>query len=338
MSPSRCSPVSNYEAEAQQWAEELLGAPVRLAPLLGGANNHLFRCFGPAGDLVIKRYRDQNFGAEVSRRQAEVAFLNHAAVYAPGFVPRLLAVHEHSDMIAMSVVEGDPYQEGTTVTESDVQSAIDFYRKLNRDRDAVIRYPVAAREGYRSISDHLLHVEQRVSALSVGHLPAEIRRSADVAIDEVRRRFEASRSAILQAVAAGEVTDELPPDYLQLSPGDFGFHNAIRVEGKPVFIDFEYAGLDDPAKTLADFFLQPKISVDSSFFKRAVLSIAIALPADALKARSRVLGRLLSVKWLAIILAPLEDARYASFRARHGAGASAELSRRLNLVSRQTLY
>ena len=124
MSPSWFSPVLNYEAEARQWAEELLGAPVRLAPLSGGANNHLFRCRGPAGDLVIKRYREQNFGAEVSRRQAEVAFLNHAGVYAPEFVPRLLAAHEHSDMIAMSAVEGDPYQEGTPITKSDVQAAI----------------------------------------------------------------------------------------------------------------------------------------------------------------------------------------------------------------------
>ena len=178
MSPSRCSPVSNYEAEARQWAEELLGAPVRLAPLSGGANNHLFRCRGPAGDLVIKRYREENVGAEVSRRQAEVAFLNHASIYAAEFVPRLLAVHEHSDMIAMSVVEGDPYEEGVVIPESHVQSAIDFYRKLNVDRDAVTRYPFAAREGYHSISDHLRHVEQRVSALCVGHLPAEIRRSS----------------------------------------------------------------------------------------------------------------------------------------------------------------
>ena len=315
-----------------------MGTPVTLASLSGGANNYLFRCRGPEGNLVIKRYREQNFGAEVSRRQAEVAFLNHAGVYAPEFVPRLLAVHEHSDMIAMSVVEGDPYQEGAAITESDVQSAIDFYRKLNSDRGAVIRYPVAAREGYHSISDHLRHVEQRVSALSVDHLPADIRRSAEVAIDDVRRRFEASRSAILHAVAAGDVTDELPPAYLQLSPGDFGFHNAIRVEGKPVFIDFEYAGFDDPAKTLADFFLQPKMSVDSSFFKRAVLSMAIALPAAALKARSRVLGQLLSIKWLAIILAPLEEARYAPFSTRYAAEASAELSRRLSLISRQTLF
>ena len=126
MSPSRCSPVSNYEAEAQQWAEELLGAPVRLAPLSGGANNHLFRCRGPAGDLVIKRYREQNLGAEVSRKDAEVTFLKHACQTAPEFVPKLLAVHDHHEMIAISCVNGDAYPAGASVADSDVEAAISF--------------------------------------------------------------------------------------------------------------------------------------------------------------------------------------------------------------------
>ena len=330
--------MSKYEAEVRQWAEELLGAPVRLAPLSGGANNHLFRCRGAEGDLVIKRYREQNFGAEVSRRQAEVAFLNHAGVYAPEFVPRLLAVNEHIDMIAMSVVEGDGYPAGARLADSDIAAAIKFYRQINEDRELVARYPIAAREGYLSISEHLAHIDQRLAALCTDHLPAEIRRAAGSAIDTLQRRFDRAKEFSLRSIATGEVTDQLPSENLQLSPGDFGFHNALRRGGTPVFIDFEYAGSDDPAKTVADFFLQPKVPADSALFEPAAAAMAISLPAVTLKARSRLLGRLLCVKWLAIILSPLDAARYSAFSARYGAEVSVELSRRLIFIWRQTLF
>ena len=39
-----------------------------------------------------------------------------------------------------------------------------------------------------------------------------------------------------------------------LSPSDFGFHNVIVEKDKILrFIDFEYAGWDDPAKMVSDF-------------------------------------------------------------------------------------
>ncbi len=312
--------------------------PANVSPLSGGANNHLFRCHGPGGDLVIKRYREQNFGAEVSRRTAEVAFLRNASIAAPDFVPQLLAVHEHWDMIAMTLVDGDPYETGASIPDADVEAALDFYRKINSDREAVARYPVVAREGYRSISEHIRHVEQRVAALSVAHLPMELRQAGQSSIDEVRRRFEVARDTLMQLLAVGEVADELAAEHLQLSPGDFGFHNAIRVAGKPVFIDFEYAGLDDPAKTLADFFLQPRCPVDRALFDRVAPQISVAMPVDHPVRRTRALGRLLSVKWLTIILAPLDATRYPPFRARYGAEALGELSRRLQRADRLCLF
>jgi len=51
----------------------------------------------------------------------------------------------------------------------------------------------------------------------------------------------------------------LPADETCLSPSDFGFHNAlVDPSGALSFLDFEYAGRDDPAKPVSDFFCQPK--------------------------------------------------------------------------------
>lgn len=326
------------DAKVQRWAQGLLGASARISSLAGGANNHLFLCRSTHGELVIKRYRQQNFGAQVSRRDAEVAFLNHAALAAPEFVPTLLAIHDKEDMIAMSVVNGERYPEGCKIPELHINAAIEFYRKLNNDKVTVRNYPVAAREGYLSISDHLDHVARRIAALSTDHLPNNVRSLAQSAIGTVRRRFETAEKVLLHSIAEGEINDELSPEHVQLSPGDFGFHNALRVGGKPVFIDFEYAGSDDPAKTVADLFLQPKISVEPTSFDRVVTEAAVVMTSAALSTRARLLGRLLSVKWSVIILGPLDAERYPSFCERYGGETLPELSRRLSQVSRYSLF
>jgi len=330
--------VLPLDATVQRWAQDLLGASTSISSLSGGSNNHLFLCRGPHDELVIKRYRQQNFGALVSRRDAEVAFLNHAALAAPEFVPRLLAVHDNEDMIAMSVVNGERYLEGCNIPESHIHAAMDFYRKLNNDKVTVRNYPVAAREGYLSISAHLGHVARRIAALSTEHLPNDVRSLAQSAIGAVRRRFETAEKVLLHSIAAAEINDELSPEHVQLSPGDFGFHNALRVGDKPVFIDFEYAGSDDPAKTVADLFLQPKVSVQSTLFDRVVTEAAVVMTPAALGARVRLLGRLLSTKWSVIILGPLDAERYPSFCERYGGETLPELSRRLNQVSRYSLF
>ena len=330
--------MSVIDSSVYEWARDLLGSQVKVSPLSGGANNHLFSCLSPEGELVIKLYREQNFGAEVSRRQAEVAFLKHASQTAPEFVPQLLAAHESYEMIALSRVDGVTYPAGVSVANPDVEAAIRFYRQLNEDTESVGHYPISAREGYLSISEHLTHIEQRLAALSADHVPADVRRAARTAIDAVKRRFDKAKEVSLRSIATSEVSDQLLPENAQLSPGDFGFHNALRRGSTPIFIDFEYAGVDDPAKTVADFFLQPKVPVDPALFEQVASAMAISMPVGTLKTRSRLLGRLLSIKWLAIILAPLDEARYLPFNARYGVEASAELSRRLSLISRQTLF
>ena len=53
-------------------------------------------------------------------------------------------------------------------------------------------------------------------------------------------------------------SNEIPTNARTLSPSDFGFHNTLRrPDGELAFLDFEYFGWDDPAKTITDFLLHP---------------------------------------------------------------------------------
>ena len=91
-----------------------------------------------------------------------------------------------------------------------------------------------------------------------------------------------------------------------VSPSDFGFHNAIRrPDGTFAFIDFEYAGWDDPAKTVCDVFLQPAIPVPRDDFERFTLrALSWIANREATIARCRGMFPLFAIKWCCIILNP----------------------------------
>jgi hypothetical protein len=330
--------VIDIDPEVVRWASDLLDSSVTVSPLAGGGNNHLFMCSTASRAIVIKRYREQNFGSEFTRREAEIAFLQHAAAVAPRYVPELLATHDSLEMIAMSALDGMPYQPGQIVAADDLHAAVLFYQALNSDVDSIKRYPVTAREGFLSIDEHIRHVEARLSQLSTGHLPAELKAPAQRVLGEVRALSDEFLTTAQGRTSSSALWGDLDPDFTQVSPGDFGFHNAISGTKGPVFIDFEYAGTDDPAKTLADFFLQPSVPVDSGALDRLAIEFAVRIPEDYLKGRARILGRVLSVKWKTIILGPLDPARFPSFHARHKESLAPELLARLRLAERQTLF
>ena len=80
--------------------------------------------------------------------------------------------------------------------------------------------------------------------------------------DEVRRR-------VLDRCQACGISpeEELGPADRVLSPSDFGFHNALLDrQGNVRFFDFEYAGWDDPAKLVCDFFCQVEVPVPRRLF------------------------------------------------------------------------
>jgi hypothetical protein len=89
-----------------------------------------------------------------------------------------------------------------------------------------------------------------------------------------------------------------------VSPSDFGFHNALLEPGGRVrFLDFEYAGWDDPAKLICDFFCQPRVPVPLSYFDAFARGVAESFPQpDEVVRRARLLLPAYRVKWVCIRL------------------------------------
>jgi hypothetical protein len=97
---------------------------------------------------------------------------------------------------------------------------------------------------------------------------------------------------------------ELDHDLRILSPSDFGFHNALRNQGgKIFFLDFEYFGWDDPAKTISDFLLHPAMRLTAPL-KRQFVTAAIqnlSCP-NGFTTRLKALYPLYGLKWCLILL------------------------------------
>jgi hypothetical protein len=132
--------------------------------------------------------------------------------------------------------------------------------------------------------------------------------SADAAsfIAELARFWHQLESSVIEVAQteAIEIDLPLPSEDRCLSPSDFGFHNAIRSEAEGIrFIDFEYAGWDDPAKMVGDFFAQLAVPVPVSFFDEFVESALSAFANRvALRRRAELLRPVYQIKWCCIAL------------------------------------
>ena len=101
-----------------------------------------------------------------------------------------------------------------------------------------------------SIHGHIDTVGKRVSLLQENVADPTVRAFV---YDEILPTWEQAKTPAI-AAARDRYFEELPYEDRCISPSDFGFHNAILGSGETVrFVDFEYAGWDDPAHLVCDF-------------------------------------------------------------------------------------
>lgn len=280
-------------------------APVRLLPLPGGKNNRVFAVtLADGGSLILKSYFSDPRDTR-DRLGAEWAFLRYAWARNVRNVPEPLASEPARHLGLYARLPGVKLSAGGVRPEH-VAAALDFVLAVNAPpRSAAAALPPAS-EACFSTAAHIATVDRRVRALTTLDAEAPMQAEAERFVNEVltptwknvRARVEASASL------TGIPLDEpLAPEATIVSPSDFGFHNALVKSGSVGFLDFEYAGRDDPAKLVCDFFCQPEVPVSQVYFADAVERIVGGLSlADAHRARFAVLLDLYRVKWTCIIL------------------------------------
>lgn len=273
--------------------------PHRLAPIPGGRNNTVWRVEADGEAYLLKKYFWSNDDPR-DRLGQEWAFLDFLQSMPSRKAPLPLAKIPGQRFALLEFMPGKPPEE---ITESDILDAAGFFSDLNSSRDLAAHLPSVSEAAF-SIDAHLAAAARRVDQLARIE-PA----TPDHA--EARAFIGASLQPLWQAIR--ERTEKIPPavrgeilpqSHRCLSPSDFGFHNALRqADGTLRYLDFEYAGWDDPAKTLIDFTNQPdRILPDSLAALFLEKTSALFPEMSALQKRIAILTPVYQLKWACICL------------------------------------
>jgi hypothetical protein len=318
----------------------LPGARV-IQPLPGGRNNKVYRVATATSDVLFKSYFHTTQDPR-DRLAREFDFLNHLARTGSKFSAHPLASLPTEHVALMEFIDGvRPKLE--EVDASHIDQAIAFFFEANRGLDHPETRDIAsASEACFSIAEHLACTEKRISRLDqMGNEDDLDVEAAEFVAKQLLPAWRDVRAAIEAAWPTDEARRaELPPAERCLSPSDFGFHNSLRqADGRLRFLDFEYAGWDDPAKLIADFANQPDMLLDRSLsdrFRRAV--IAAHVNPETLARRVAALEPLYQVKWACICLNDFLEFGRARLQFTEGVGADRQARRRLQLArARQML-
>ena len=279
----------------------------QLTRLEGGANNRVYRLETTSETFLLKWFHT-DVEQDRNRLQHEWEFTRFLWDQGVKQLPRPLAVHREHRLGLWEYIHGRRL-ETREVTVAGVQAAGDFLRDVNqhREEDAAWELPEAS-EGCFVLRDHLQLVEGRVQRLEAelakgaGHLPAE---ALTFMQEQLRPTWDSIQQRVSDEALLGGVSryEELSPSQRVLSPSDFGFHNALREPtGNLRFIDFEYAGWDDPAKLVGDFFCQVAVPVSIDHRDFFVESIEEWLQDPLFRPRMEILFPVYQLKWCCIVL------------------------------------
>jgi hypothetical protein len=297
----------DFAAQAARLSQDAgFPPPAALTPLAGGRNNRVFRVdYGrDHPSAVLKSY----FFAETDSRNrlgAEWDFLQYACRRGIAAAPRPLAAAADEHAALYTYIEGEKLRAGE-VGADEVTAAAAFVTALNAEPRRLLDFKPAS-EACFSLAEHLATVDRRIARLDRidGDAP-HATEAAHFVRAELAPRWRDLRHHILAAAEARaiETSGILPAGERCVSPSDFGFHNAIRRPGGDLaFVDFEYAGSDDPAKLVCDFFCQPDIPAPIALwdlFVDAVIAGCRLDPAD--RQRFALLLGAYRIKWICIIL------------------------------------
>jgi hypothetical protein len=314
-----------------------------LVLLSGSGNNRVFRVESDP-PLLLKAY----FHHPEDRRDrlgTEFAFLSYAWAAGLRTVPKPVAACPEHRLGLYGFLPGRRPLPGE-ISSAAVDQAAALVEGLNapRWRPLAASLPIAS-EACFSLQAHLGAVSRRIERLraitpaSPRHLEART-----FLAEDLEPLWAAVRAAVLKATAniGLALEAELAAADRCLSPSDFGFHNALATEdGRLSFLDFEYAGWDDPAKLVGDFFSQIAVPVPEVFYPAFADRLAASTTNPAWhRRRFDILLPVHRVKWITIFLNDFlpvgaERRRFAIHGEDEDARLATQLAKARKGVSRQ---
>ncbi len=277
----------------------------RIEPLSAGGNNRVFIVHVGVDRLLLKWYFHDASDLR-DRLGVEYAFMKHIWNIGLRCIPQPIGKDDHEHIALYEFVDGTKL-ESKEICRDHLKQAADFLAQLNSNKSRTLGFglPIAS-EACFSVIAHLDMVSARLGRLQDISKELEVNIKASEFINVLNKFWSAKRDEILQKSKSIGLDPnlELPSNERFLSPSDFGFHNALyRPNGELCYSDFEYAGWDDPAKAIGDFFSHPGVPVKHEYFDWFISKVLNSYPQfSSMLERIRILEPIFQMKWCCIIL------------------------------------
>jgi len=276
-----------------------------LIPLGGGANNRTYEIILQDKTRLLGKvyYRDKNDSRD--RLKSESDFLEALNAIGCPNIPLLESKDENNGIAVHSWIGGLNADQMEIVPSKVWYDCIDFIVKIQELKKEDTNLPYASEAAF-SFREHIELLQSRRDAwmsFALGQ-PDELSPALNHLVTTTLE--EKYQTLAEQLISHSEFNTLISEDERILSPSDFGLHNIlIDDKGECHFIDFEYAGWDDPAKTLADFFAQPRRSAPYELYiimREALAGLIPPKHRDFFYQRVPIIDRIIRLKWCYIIL------------------------------------
>ncbi|NGX28415.1 MAG: hypothetical protein K940chlam1_00594 [Candidatus Anoxychlamydiales bacterium] len=267
--------------------------------LKGGANNRVYKVdfANKIHPIVLKSYFIDDKDKR-DRLSSEFSFLTYAWERNIRCIPQ--PIKKNSNNIGIySHIDASPFKK-KHLSVNYITLALDFYIDLNKNKDKA-KNILNASESCFSIDDYIFSVNTRLEKLSKIKPSNPLNQKA---LNFIEKDLKTLWYNLLNKLKRFKKDYVLPKEDILISPSDFGFHNALLdAKNNIFFIDFEYAGWDDPAKTISDFFIQPKIKVPNKYLSSSIDKISTTLQHPThFKIRVEMVFPICQIKWILLLL------------------------------------
>lgn len=306
---------------------------LHVEPITQGGNNRVYRVITHDLQILAKVYF-RSASDPRDRLNTEYAFSRFLWDNGERCIPQPLACDDSTGISLFEFVPGVRIQPGAISPDHLAQSIsfITRIQRLRRLKNASLLPP--ASEACFCFDEHLSCIDRRIDRLAqlseTDATDAAMKRWVRA---ELTPAWETLRAHVLNVLdqLALNVDSVLAPGDRIISPSDFGFHNVIQEpSGQLRYVDFEYAGWDDPAKLICDFFCQPAVPAPPAQFGEFASTVCEATGNSKLHlARAKLLHPVYQVKWCCIMLNEFlpSDARRRQFARPQEDSSLARLSR-----------
>jgi hypothetical protein len=278
-----------------------IDGPFQMTSIRSGRNSLVVLLSNGTGEWIVKSYYSHSTDKR-DRLAVEFGFLQFLNNEGVTGICRALGEDRASRSALYSFLPGSRPK---VIRSEHIVQAANFIGEVNRFRGSSVgmQLPEAA-DACFSIADHIRLAENRISLLLRLAPASQIESEAHFFVKEqLQPLFIELNKRISNQIDPSEWSKQLSAEDRVLSPSDFGFHNTLEYNGSLFFVDFEYAGWDDPAKLICDFFCQPELPVSTSQGVQFMEELLLGLPNPfAMIERVKLLLPVHRLKWCCILL------------------------------------